>query len=175
MSENDSTETPEVVDTAPADTYVENPDFVPDVTDAMGTLDTSGTAGGAHEDINQVTPVFEAAKAQDLQRAALAVDPEHPEVPESEVTLSTGTTVVHGDPEEDRERVQKAAEAYQEDPVEVKDPSLTSAEKNQESGVSTDPVAVAEQQKATSGTGDLKAETDREAPKKSTAKKAQGK
>lgn len=138
-------------------------DFTPDPTEAFGTLDTSGTAGGAHEDIEAVTPVFEAARAQDLQRAARALDPNDTEVPESEVVLSTGTTVVHGDPEADKERVVAAAEAYEDEPVKVEDPSQTAAEDDAEAAKGQDAGARAasiEGQQAAAGAGGAKVQSD---------------
>lgn len=119
----------DAVDTSPGGgVYSESDEHVPDATDATGTLDTSGTAGAEDSKVENTTPVFEAARAQDLQHAALAVDPDHPEVPESDVVL----------PEEDktadeaREDVTEAAEAYREDPVKVQDPSITNAQENAE-------------------------------------------
>lgn len=41
--------------------YVENPDFVPDPTAMSGTLETTGTGGGANETLRGTTGVFEEA------------------------------------------------------------------------------------------------------------------
>lgn len=55
------TEGSEVGNPAPGTGYVENPDFVPDPTAMSGTLETSGTGGGANETTRGVTGVFEEA------------------------------------------------------------------------------------------------------------------
>ncbi len=49
--------------TEPDSTEARVSTFVPDSTNVSGTLDTSGTAGAAHEDINEVTTVFKDAEA----------------------------------------------------------------------------------------------------------------
>lgn len=51
----------EVGNPPPGTGYVENPDFVPDPTAMTGTLETSGTGGGANETTRGVTGVFEEA------------------------------------------------------------------------------------------------------------------
>jgi hypothetical protein len=51
----------EVGNPPPGTGYVENPDFVPDPTAMTGTLETSGTGGGANETIRGTTGVFEEA------------------------------------------------------------------------------------------------------------------
>jgi hypothetical protein len=139
------------VDVHPDGAYVESDEHVPDPTAVTGTLDTSGTAGAADSRIENTTPVFEAAKAQDLQYAALAVDPEHPEVPESAVVLPDD----HLTPDQARDNVRQAAEAYQEDPVQVQDPTIQQAQRNAESGASTDPARVEADQKGAAPMGDL--------------------
>lgn len=118
-----------VVDTNAAP-YKESDDHVADPTAVFGTLETSGTAGGDNERAEKISPIFDAAKAQDLAYAARAVDPDDTEVDEgSAVVLSTGVTQVAGDPNADRERVRRAAAAFQKEPVAVEDPSVTDAEK----------------------------------------------
>lgn len=102
--------------------YMESEDHVPDPMNVFGTLDTSGTAGGNHERPEHMTPVFEAATAQDLAYAARAVDPEDTEVPESNNVILPvyGMTA-----EEGREHIRQAARAFEQKPVKVQDPSLT--------------------------------------------------
>src|ERR1700745_375263 len=79
--------------------YKENDDHVPNPTDQFGTVDTSGTAGTAHARIEEVSPIFEVAKAQDMVTAARALDPEDTDVPESLVVLPQGTQIVEIDHE----------------------------------------------------------------------------
>lgn len=102
----------------------DNDDFVPDPTHQFGTVDTSGTAGIADSRIEEVTPIFDVAKAQDAVAAARALDPDDPDVPEMLVNLPTGVTIVQGDPEAAREAVQAKGEAAAAEPVEVGGPSL---------------------------------------------------
>jgi predicted dinucleotide-binding enzyme len=102
----------------------EDESFVPDPTHQYGTVDTSGTAGVADSRIEEVTPIFEVAKAQDRIMAARALDPDDPDVPESLVVLPQGTTIVQGDPEAARERVRSLAEEAMANPIEVGGPSL---------------------------------------------------
>lgn len=94
--------------------YVENPDFVPNPTDAVGTLDTSGTAGTAHGKIEEVTPIFDVAKQQDLATAAKALDDKDDSVDAALVTLPTGSTIVNEDPDAAKRRVKEAAKAVKE-------------------------------------------------------------
>lgn len=125
-----------VVDTAAAP-YKESDDFVPDPTAVFGTLETSGTAGGDNERAEKVTPIFEAAKANDLAYAKRAVDPDDTDVDEA-------TSVVLPDNGRDvdsaREAVRKAASAYEKEPVPVEDPSLLDSQKEAEKMENTDPV-----------------------------------
>ena len=102
----------------------DNEDFVPDPTHQYGTVDTSGTAGVADSRIEEVTSIFEVAKAQDAVVAARALDPDDPDVSESMVVLPQGVTIVHGDPDAAKERVTKAADDAMANPIEVGGPSL---------------------------------------------------
>ena len=123
MSEN-STES--VVNTEGA-AYTEGDDnFVPDPTNVFGTLDTSATAGGAHEDIEQVSPVFEAARAQDLAAAADALD----DGDTSQITLPSDSAAPSDLDAADAnatDRIQKAADESEgvviEDPSQEQDPA----------------------------------------------------
>lgn len=135
MSTPDPSETG--VDPSPGgDVYQENPDFVPDPTAATGTLDTSGTAGG-DQTVETITPVFDAAKAQDLQYAAKALDPNDTSVDDP------GAVVIENkdgrSEEEARDIVEAKAAAFREDPVKVQDPSITNAEENSEQVSKEDP------------------------------------
>lgn len=105
----------------------DNENHVPDPTAQFGTLDTSGTAGGNHEKLEMISPIFDVAKAQDVAFAARAVDPDDEEVDES-------THVVLPDAGRDaemaREMIRKRADALtQGEGVPVQDPSLTEADK----------------------------------------------
>lgn len=86
----------------------------PSPTDVYGTLDTSGTAGGAHARVETVTPIFDAARAEDLAVAQRALDPDDPTVHASMVVLPTGQPLEVIDPDKAAERVHQAAKAAQE-------------------------------------------------------------
>lgn len=117
------------VEIHPENTYQESEDFVPDATMVTGTLDTSGTAGSHDQRVEDVTPVFDAAKAQDLQYAAKAVDPEDKSVQDTHaVVLPEGDRTN----DEAKQAVAEQAESFREDPVEVKDPTVKAQEKNAE-------------------------------------------
>lgn len=173
MTEPDSNN---VVDTQAAPYTEEGSDFVPDATDAMGTLDTSGTAGGAHEDINAITPVFEAAKAQDLQYAAGVVsgDIDDPGAVVNEGAAVTVTTAGGRTPEAGEEAVLKAAEGFEKEPVKVEDPSLEASEKAADAASKTDSATTAAKvegaQAGTLGTGTAKVQSD-DAAQRSSKKK----
>lgn len=156
MAENDP-----VVDTAPDGAYKESDEHVPDPTAAFGTLDTSGTSGGQNERIEHITPLFDAARAQDLQYAAKALDPNDDSVIDPGAVVNEGaavtvTTAGGRTPEQGEEAVKNAAKAAEENPVKIQDPSITDAEKAKADGTSTDPAKVEEQQKSTAGSADLK-------------------
>lgn len=87
--------------------YVESEGHVPNPTDVIGTIDTSGTGGG---DIREQSAVFAFADRADLRVARRALDPDDPDVPASLVVLPEGVTIVTGDSDAARERVRKAAE-----------------------------------------------------------------
>lgn len=128
--------------------YVEDPNFVPDATAATGTLDTSGTAGAEDSRIENTTPVFDAAKAQDLQYAKGVVEGDIDD-PGAVVNEGGGVTVSNSgrSVEEGEDAVVKAAEHFTEDPVVVEDPSIQNAEDNKASGESTSSAKVEAQQK----------------------------
>lgn len=108
-----------------ASAYTEDDDeHIPDPTFQFGTVDTSGTAGTADNRIEEVTPIFDVAKQQDLITAARALDPDDPDVSSAMVVIPEGMRVVHGDPEAARENVISQADAAMANPVEVGGPSL---------------------------------------------------
>lgn len=102
--------------------YAESDDHTPNPTDQYGTLDTSGTAGAAHNQVNEVTPIFEIARKQDLETAAKALDPNDP-TPEHLVVLPPSQVLHTADPEKAREHLKKKAEAETKKPVVVGGPT----------------------------------------------------
>jgi hypothetical protein len=69
--------------------YYEQEDWRPEPLYQYGTLDTSDTAGAAHQSVAEVSPVFQEARARTLVTAARALDPEDDGVGEEMVTLPT--------------------------------------------------------------------------------------
>lgn len=86
------------------DFYQENADHVPEPSDQVGTLDTTGTAGVGHNDFSRFSPVFEIARKQELEAAQRALDPEDPDV-------SASLVVLPDDPEQRPVAVQRIADA----------------------------------------------------------------
>lgn len=131
-----TTETDEVVDLDPSgERYIENPDFVPDATAQFGTLDTSGTGGGSHQRLEEVTPIFDVAKVEDMKVAAKALDPNDP-TPEYLVTVAEGQRLSVVD--EDALKQKVASKAKEMGPVEVFGKTLSEKEaaKSGDEGVS---------------------------------------
>lgn len=93
-----------------ADVYTESESHIPNPTDQIGTLDTSGTAGAAHSKLEEVTPVFDVAKAQVAQVAARALDPDDPTPSYMVVTPTVQATAVV-DEDAIKERVVAKADA----------------------------------------------------------------
>lgn len=93
-----------------ADTrYVEDEDFVPNPTDQYGVLDTSDTGGGAHQHLEEISPIFDVAKKDAAIVAGRALDPDDPDVPESLVVLPQGQNIIPVDTEAHKEKVVQAA------------------------------------------------------------------
>lgn len=105
--------------------YVENPNHVPNPTDAYGTLDTSGTAGAAHGRIEEVTPIFDVARQQDLATAAKALDPDDDSVDSSLVVIDQGQRLSAVDPTVDEERVKASAAKVADEPVDLTSARVT--------------------------------------------------
>jgi len=99
--------------------YKESDDHIPDPTHQFGTVDTSGTAGMADSRIEEVTPIFDVAKQQDLVMAARALDPEDTDVSSSQVILPGDLR----DQETAKEEVRRQAEALLAEPIEVGGPT----------------------------------------------------
>lgn len=95
--------------------YKENDDFLPNPTDQFGTLDSSGTAGSAHANIKEVTPIFKIADAKDAITAARALDPDDDGVPSSAVIMPQGQNMVVVDEEAIKAKIVARAEALGDD------------------------------------------------------------
>jgi hypothetical protein len=73
--------------------YIENPDHTPNPYFQYGTLETTDLGSTAHQQLDAVSPVFAAARAENLRTAARALDPDDPTpaelvvLPESSVTV----------------------------------------------------------------------------------------
>lgn len=109
-----------VLVTTNKDGYFESEDHRPSPLFQYGTLDTSDTAGGAHQRVEEVAPVFEVARRQNLATAARALDPEDTEVPAELVTLPTGSVTVTGSTrtaDEAKEEIASALASAAEDPL----------------------------------------------------------
>lgn len=108
----------------------DNPNHKIDPFAQTGTLDTSGTSGGAQDSIRDVSPVFDMARAENLKAAARALDPDDPTpselviLPQGEVTV-TGTVKTA---EEGKEDVLREVRKLQENPVEVGGPTKSQQE-----------------------------------------------
>lgn len=89
------------------------PGGVLDHTAMMGTLDTTDTGAYGMTALEDLAPIFKVARAHDMAVAARALDPEDDGVPEDQVQVSQGLTVVQGDPEGDRARVRENARRAQ--------------------------------------------------------------
>lgn len=101
--------------------YFENEDYRPDPLSQYGTLDTSDTAGGAHQSIREISPVFEEARVANLQTAARALDPDDP-TPEELVVLPAGSVTVTGSArtaEDGRGDIERALKRAAENPIEL--------------------------------------------------------
>lgn len=75
-----------------------------------GTYDTTDTAGpdARYGHIQDITPIFDMARANDLAYALKSMDVNDP-TPTNLVQTSPGLTVNRGDPEADRQRITAAA------------------------------------------------------------------
>jgi hypothetical protein len=76
-----------------------------------GTFETSDTAGpdARFGHVEQITPIFDMARANDLAFAMKSMNDEDP-TPPNLVQTSPGLTVNRGDPAEDRRRITAAAD-----------------------------------------------------------------
>lgn len=85
--------------------YQEDEDFVPDPTDMVAQFNTSGL--GAHQRIEEVSPIFEVDKVKTAAEIKAALDPDNDAVPASRVILPNLTD----DNDVAREEILDAAEA----------------------------------------------------------------
>lgn len=100
----------------------DNPSHVIDPFAQSGTVDTSDTSGTANNSIREVSPVFDIARAQNLQLAARALDPNDLSVPEELVVLPAAVVTVQGTTktaEEGKLSVLNAVRDIAENPVEI--------------------------------------------------------
>ena len=104
--------------------YVENPNHVPNPTDMYGTLETSGTGGAAQGRIEEVTPIFDVAKAADLDTARRALDPDDPTDP-SLVVLSEGQPLKVVDRDAEAQKIKDAAARAVDQPVDLSSSRVT--------------------------------------------------
>lgn len=77
------------------DAYYEDETYRPEPLFQYGTLDTSDTGGASHQDMREISPAFDLARAENLRTAARALDPDDP-TPEELVTLPQGAVSVMG-------------------------------------------------------------------------------
>lgn len=86
--------------------------FRADPSAMTGTYETSDTAGpdARYGHVEDTTPVFDIARANDLQWALRSMDAADEQVPANLVQTSPGLTVNRGDPGEDRRRIAAAAQ-----------------------------------------------------------------
>lgn len=101
--------------------YREREDYVPDPTSQYGTLNTTGVAGDLANNVNEVSPVFAEARANNLLAARDALDPSS-DVPAELVAVPEGQTA-----DEAREQIEKAISDVEANPVQVG--GLTPAQK----------------------------------------------
>jgi hypothetical protein len=76
--------------------FIENPNHTPNPFFQYGTVDTSGLGAPEHQQMAAISPVFEAARAENLRTAARALDPNDPEVSSDLVILPESTVTVQG-------------------------------------------------------------------------------
>lgn len=116
----------------------DNPDHIPNPTDVYRQYKTSGT--GAHEDVSEVSPIFDADRQTLAVEAARALDPDDTGVPRNRVILP--------DDKEDNaaavERIQRLADKAVEEPVVVGGPGKAE-QKGALSGPRGEAVAIQEE------------------------------
>ena len=131
---------PQTDPNASVEVYKESDSFVPNPTHQYGTMDTSGTAGAAHAKLENVTPIFEVAQAQNAIVAKAALDPDRPDVPDYLVTMPPGQNIVPVDTEAIKQAVIDKGTAVEENPIVVGGPSpyqQAAAEEGTSAGGST--------------------------------------
>lgn len=94
--------------------YSEDESHVPDPFYQSGTLDTSDTAGGAHSNIREISPVFDVARARNLEAAQRALDPNDPTPAELVVLPDEVNTA-----DAAKERLDAAVQDVHDNPVEI--------------------------------------------------------
>lgn len=94
--------------------YSEDENHRPDPMFQYGTVDTSDTSGGAQSRIQEVSPVFDVARAQNLETAARALDPKDPTPSELVVLPAEANTA-----EIATDRLHAAVAELKDNPVEI--------------------------------------------------------
>lgn len=115
--------------------YMEDQDHRPEPTAQYGTMDTSDTAGGAQNSIEEIAPIFRAARAQNMIAAARALDPDDEDVPAEMVTLPQATVTVTGSArtaDEGRRDVANALRKLADSPIQLGGPSPEAERAGQE-------------------------------------------
>lgn len=114
-----TTDRADLVKPAP-DRYLEDEAYLPNPYWQYGTVDTSDTAGGAHQSVAEVSPVFAMSRVNNLLTAARALDPEDDGVGAELVTLPQGAVTVTGTTktaDEGRDDIAGALRRLSEDPL----------------------------------------------------------
>jgi hypothetical protein len=93
--------------------YVENEDFVPDPTDQVSRFNTEGV--GAHQRIEEVSPIFEVDKVKTAEEILGALDEDNKDVSSDRVLLPESVD----DNDTARKTLKKAAEARVKQGVEI--------------------------------------------------------
>lgn len=135
--------------------YVENEDFVPNLTDIHGTFNTSGV--GAHHDPATVSPIFEADRKATAAQVKAALDPEDDSVDRSKVIFSRPQTIAAVDHEAEEESLVKAADATLADGPAVIGGPTPGEKEAAKSGDEGEDAAKTAQEKANAGGGATKA------------------
>ncbi len=105
--------------------YVENPDFVSDPRDDIGTFNTSGT--GAHHDPATVSSVYAVDRNKTAADILAALDEDDDSVPSSRIILPEPVQVVSVDDDGAKEELRRLAQARVDQKVVIGGPSEAEA------------------------------------------------
>lgn len=174
------TEGSEVGNPAPGTGYVENPDFVPDPTAMSGTLETSGTGGGANETLRGTTGVFEEAGLPSY-RSTDVVDGDNTGQPNpvqgagATPTSYQETTISGGAAPGMREGEAEGAFTTARKPAEASEDDKTSEETKEDEKDAQEPAEGNQEQSETKAPAKQTAAAKKTAAKKTTASRTQPK